>query len=287
MTAILVTKLCPAALVPWIGLVLVLAASRSLLAVVCWQHRTDHLAPETARKVLHVGMGTILLACPWLFDRAWPVFALAAVFLGLLFARLLIQPLQRQVAGVIYGVDRRSRGEYYFPVSVAILFFLARADAMLYCVPLSLLVFADAAAAIVGTRYGSTRFASPAGQKSLEGSVAFAVTAFLIAHVVLLLTHRVSPGISLLVALNLALASTAFEALSWDGLDNLTVPIGAFALLSGMLNLTGPEMLACLGVVGGSLGVTVLVLRIATGKATPHPMFGRVPPELRLRTVDL
>ena len=220
----------PPPMPPWLGIAAILGASRLLLAAGNEYTRRRHPSPETARKALHIGMGTIFLACPWLFDRSWPVLLLAAIYLSLLVARLYFTPLQYHVAGIIYGVQRQSLGEYYFPVSVAMLFTLSHGDALLFCVPLALLIYADAAAALVGIRYGSRRFAILGG-KSLEGCAAFAVTAFFTTHVPLLLSGRLSPTASLLAAGIIALMGAVVEALCLNGLDNVLVPLLAFVLL--------------------------------------------------------
>jgi phytol kinase len=222
----------PIPLRPWLGIAVTLTAARGqLLAInVLCQRRV--LSAELARKALHVGMGTTFLTWPCLFGASlWPAWLLAAGFVGLLLGGELLPPLRYHVAGIIYAVERRSIGEYCFPIAAAALYSLAKGDAMLFCVPLALLTYADALAALVGTRYGSIRFSTPGGRKSLEGCTAFAVSAFLLTHVPLLLAARVTPVESLTIAASVALLCTVVEAGCWNGLDNVAVPMLAFALL--------------------------------------------------------
>jgi phytol kinase len=143
---------------PWLGVALVLFGARALLAGANAYQRRHAPSAEAVRKALHVGLGTLLMAYPSLFDRTWPVWALACVFVGLLAVRRHFPPLHFHVAGVIYGVERESIGEFYFPVTAATLFTLSRGDGLLYGAPLALLVYADAAAALVGTRWGTVRY---------------------------------------------------------------------------------------------------------------------------------
>jgi phytol kinase len=222
---------------PWLFIGGFLSAARVLLAVVCFHSRRFKPPAELSRKCLHVGMGTLFLTCPWLFDEAWPVFVLAGIFIGLLLARHLLPPLNYHVAGVIYGVRRESAGEYYLPVAAALLFAVTGRNPLLYCVPLSLLVYADAAAAVVGRRYGQWRY----GDKSVEGSVAFAVVAFVCAHVLIgLLDPHSGRATALLVAMNVAVVTTVLEAFASRGLDNLTVPlVGFLGLRVGLATSTG------------------------------------------------
>lgn len=216
---------------PWLGIAIILAASRLLLAATGEYVRRCGPHAEISRKILHVGIGTILLACPWLFDRVWPVVLLAAIYVGLLIARRYFAPLQYHVAGVIYGVERQSKGEYYFPLMVAALFAGADGERLLFLIPMSLLVYADAAAALIGTHYGTAHFHTPGGRKSIEGSAAFSLTAFITALVPLLLTAERPPDKSLLIAATITVLGVVVEACSWNGLDNVAVPLSAFLIL--------------------------------------------------------
>ena len=223
--------LLPPSLRPWLGIAFVLGTSRGLLMAVGEYARLRSVHPEMARKTLHVGMGGIFLAYPWLFSSPWPTWVLAGIYVSLLMARVYFVPLQYRVAGVIYGVERRSYGEFYFPLSASLLFSLSRGDLLLYTIPFSLLVFADAAAAIIGTRYGSFHFQTPGGRKSVEGSLAFIAIGFLTTHVILILGGHVRPEVSLISACMIAMASAVVEAICWNGFDNIAVPLMAFGLL--------------------------------------------------------
>ena len=69
-------------------------------------------------------------------------------------------------------------GSFTFPSQSAILFALARGDKLLYSIPILVLTFADAVAAVLGERYGTVAYEGIGGTKSLEGSVAFFTVAF-------------------------------------------------------------------------------------------------------------
>lgn len=216
---------------PWLGIAILLAATSLLLAASSAYVRRRNPHGEISRKILHVGIGTILLTCPWLFDRPWPVVLLATIYVGLLRARLYFAPLRYLVAGVIYGVERQSKGEYYFPIIVAGLFACANGNRLLFLIPLLQLVYADAAAALIGTHYGTIHFHTPGGRKSVEGSTAFALTAFITTLVPLLITTETPPGKSLLIAAIISVLGAVVEAYSWNGFDNVAVPLAAFLIL--------------------------------------------------------
>jgi len=227
------------------GVGLVLGVLGALLALLRLFQVLAAPHPEVTRKLLHIGMGMVTLALPWLFDELWPVLVLAAVSVVLLLSLRLVKALKHGLGSVVVGVDRASLGEIYFPLAVAILFGLylqtdekdPATRVLLYCIPVLLLTLADAAAALVGIRYGQVQYATADGHKSAEGSVAFLACAFLLVHVPLLLFTQTGRAECLLIALLLALLAMAVEAIAWNGLDNLVLPLASFLLLKVYLTL--------------------------------------------------
>ena len=211
-----------------VRIALVLLVSRLLLASVSVFNDRHAPMPETSRKLMHVAMGLLALTYPWVFDSVWPVVMLSTIYLALLLLTDHAEPLRRCVTPVMRRVDRPSLGEYYFPVTTAALFALARGDALLYCTPLLLLTVCDAAAAVVGTRFGRRRYRIGASEKSLEGSAAFFASACVVVALALS-TSRTDYIVP--IALTIALSATFVEAACSRGLDNLFVPLGAFMLL--------------------------------------------------------
>ena len=216
---------------PVLGMLLVGGSFAVLILVLRALRNTRRADPELLRKLLHIGMGVVSLTLPWLFDTPWPVLILAAGFsLGLLAGRS-SACWRRLAGGIICGIERTSVGELCFPAAVAVVFVLSAGRRSSFCIPVLTLALADAAAALVGTRHGTHRFGGPAREKSLEGSAAFFVTAFLCAYVPLRLWSEGGWAWTLLLSLDLALLLTLVEALSGNGLDNLTVPLAACLLL--------------------------------------------------------
>ena len=219
--------------------------------------------PELLRKLLHIGMGAVSLSLPWLFNTPWPVLVLASLFgLGLLGGRF--SPLWRRIAdGVVYGVRRNSVGDVCFPVAIAALFLVSAGDPVTFYGPILTMTLADAAAALVGTRHGAHRFGRPGREKSVEGSAAFFIAALPCAYVPLRVWTGGGWAETLLLSFSLALLVTLVEAFSWNGLDNLTVPLAAFVLLR---TLRGGEpwlLAACATVTAGVM--MVLAFRCVRG----------------------
>ncbi len=186
---------------------------------------------EWVRKMAHLSTGALAILFPWIFSSPLPVFLVCALSVLLLVSIRIVQPMRARFSGVLDGVDRNSWGEFYFPVSAAILFGLARGDKLLYIIPILVLTFADAVGALLGTLYGRTGYRGIGGAKTLEGSVAFFTVAFFAVHVPLLLFTGMGRPQTLLVAIDIALIVTLLEAVAWRGLDNLFIPLGVFLLL--------------------------------------------------------
>jgi phytol kinase len=100
--------------------------------------------------------------------------------------------------------------------------------------------------------------------KSFEGSVAFAVVAFLCVHVPVLLWGGVGRLESLLIAATLALVVMLLEGSAWRGLDNLFIPIGGYFLLRVYLTLEADQLAARLAVTLALVALVVVARRRTT-----------------------
>ena len=214
-----------------LAMAVLLAAFAVLLVGLKAIEKRSRLHPELLRKGMHVVMGLVLLPLPWVFDRAWPMIALAVLACGAMVAARASRRLRSGIGTVMGGVGRDSLGEVYFPIAVCLLFLLSRGDWLLYVVPILMLALADAVAALVGIRYGLSQYRTSDGHKSLEGSLAFFLVAFFSAHLPLLLLTDTGRAEAVLIAAILALLVMMLECVAWRGLDNLFIPLGAHAFL--------------------------------------------------------
>jgi Dolichol kinase len=238
----------------WLNIPLVLLILGGLmLALRRWQW-TARPNPELVRKLLHIPMGMVTLTFPWLFESVWQVAVLGGLAIAWLMTLRLYRPLAQGLGSVLGGVGRRSLGEVYFPLSVVILFALTPGQPLLYVIPILILALADAAAALVGTRYGQMRYVATEGYKSTEGSLSFFMATFFSVHVPLLLFSETGRPESLLIATILGLLVMLIEAIAWQGLDNLFIPLGSFLLLQTHLAMNTPALVARLVVLGALIG---------------------------------
>ena len=250
----------PAPVAPLAGMAIVLALTSALLGGVWWWRRRAGPAAEHTRKAVHIGMGAVASLLPWLFDRTWPVLVLCG---GLAAAFVTLKALARQstLGQAMHDIGRDSRGDLYFALSVAALWVLARGDRLLYLVPVLVLTLGDAMAALVGMHYGRRYFDGARTGKTLEGSVALFVVAFLSVQVPLALAARVPLVDGVVMAATMALLVTLLEAMAWHGLDNVLVPIGAYLLFRTAVTLDTAALVWRLGMALAFVGV------VATARA--------------------
>ena len=241
---------------PVVGIGIVLVALGGLLPGVKALQKHGRVKAETARKFVHLGMGTVCLSFPWLFSSVWPVWILAGLAGVALGALRWVPLLRREVGGVLHDVNRASFGEIYFPLGVALVFTLSRGDPLLFAIPVALLTFADAAGALVGQRWGRHKFATLEGQKSVEGSLAVGLMGLIGSSGPLLLAGH-DWRASLVIGAAIGLFSLMLEAISWHGLDNIFLPLAAFAQVSAYLETPLNSLIVKLAVL---LGLTVIAL---------------------------
>ena len=128
-------------------------------------------------------------------------------------------------------MSRASLGEMHFVLGTCAVFVLSAGDALMFCIPMLVLTLADAAAALIGTPYGRHRYPAYHGQKSVEGSAAFFIVTVWCIYLPLSLFTPAQGAEHVVAVVLVAAIATALEATAGGGLDNLLVPVGAYAAL--------------------------------------------------------
>lgn len=238
---------------PWLGIAMLVAVLLAMLAGIHALRSRFQLPAELSRKAAHVGLGLATLSFPFLFDSVWPVVLFGLATVAALAAMRWVPAVARLSGGMVHGVARRSGGEFYFPVAAAALFVVTKGDPILFGVPVLTLALADAVAALVGVYYGRIRYQTGEAPKSLEGSVAFFIVAFLTTHIPLLLMTGIGRIESVLIGTMFGILVMLLEAISRRGADNLWIPFGGYLLLRTFMQKDAAEL-------GAALSVTVVIL---------------------------
>lgn len=221
-------------------------------------------SPEVARKMIHVAMGLTCAGFPWIFQRSTPVWVLAGIATVPLILIRVFPKLRTGIGSPLHSIARPSFGEVLFAPAVATVFALAAGDLYLYLIPILILTIADAAGAIFGTRWGTRRYGSGEGFKTVEGSMIFWFTAFLCVCLPLMIGGRVDPLHALSIGVILGILAMMAEGISDRGFDNMVLPVGCFFMLQKLLPLEMSGLVGRAVVLGLLLALVLLGARWST-----------------------
>jgi len=228
----------------WFGVSLILLVFGLVLVSLFILKRKWTMHPEIPRKCAHIVMGLVSLPLPWLFDSALPVVVLAILSLTFLFLLRFAARRNCELGYILHwSVQRRkSLGDLLFPISILAMYGLARTEPVLYCLPILFLTLSDPIACYVGMRYCRVETVRKRKQKTMEGSFAFFLTTFALTAAGLLGFTDTAGTNVFLVALVTGAALSIVEAASFKGLDNLTVPLAGYVVLSRALPLDSSRL---------------------------------------------
>lgn len=190
---------------------------------------------EITRKLVHVGTGLLTLLFPIYLDSQWQVLLLCGSFLALLLASLRFGWLPS-----INAISRVSYGSILFPVAVYtcyVSYVLVNKGLIIYYLPMLLLAICDTLAAFIGKRFPYGSYSVGKGRKTLSGSMAFFIAGSALSIVLFyLLPNRLDSFWEIvLVSIIISLSAAVVEAISTDGTDNLTIPVGTVLVISAIL----------------------------------------------------
>jgi len=220
---------------------LMLVPAMGLLSMVRSTHK---IGQELKRKSFHVGVGLASLSFPLVLNEPWKAMTGMGLAIAWMSAVRILPCLQRHFGSVLQDCDRKSMGEVYFALSIGALILLTPDSPLLYIIPVLILTLADTAAAIFGRLIPSKPLTGYLRGKSVAGCTAFFSVAAVIC-VVVLTVYTTLPAWQITTAtLVVATATCLAEAICRHGLDNLMVPLVAWAVLSALKLSAEPAVIA-------------------------------------------
>lgn len=211
----------------------------ALIAIIC--RKTLKIPDEVFRKILHF----ILLGSVFTFTfafKTWWISALAAVIFMLIVYPILL--VAEKFKNYSKTVTERKKGELKssllivfstFAVVIAIAWGLFGSEIIVLSSILSWGI-GDALAALIGTKFGKRKIYE---KKTLEGSLTMLCTSFLTLIIIFSIANLTTWYFSLLTSLIVAVAVSAAELYTPNGLDTLTCPLTSLFLTVGLLSLFG------------------------------------------------
>ena len=212
--------------------------------------KSETLNSELIRKILHIGSGFGGLALPFIFEKKSSVMILGVIFLAVLISIRLIKNRISGFRKVLETKNRKTFGDIYFIISILGLWIVSSEDKIMYSLPLIILMFSDAFAALIGEFYSKYKFDTGFG------------TYFICINFFLFFSNIKSINI-VLVSLLLSILAMILEMISWNGLDNIFVPLFVYLFLKLNLYLTARELMYKLWVI-----VMLLIIIILNRKKT-------------------
>jgi phytol kinase len=198
----------------WLGVVL---AAAELVA------RFTPLGGEVSRKMVHIGVGNVILLAWWLNIPAW-VGITAAVASSIATLISYWYPVLASVS----GVGRKSFGTFFYSISIGLLiaYFWPQGHQAHAVLGVLVMTWGDGLAALIGQRFGKHPYQVWGMTKSWEGTATMAIASTIASGVILSLAYGFSPPV-VLTAVIVAAVATGLESFSKFGLDNLSVPLGS------------------------------------------------------------
>jgi len=207
-----------------------------LLFVIAEVARKKGNSVESTRKFVHFGGAFVTIFFPFILNSHWTVLILAIGF-----ALIMLLTKKYGLLQSVHGVERKSDGAIYHPIAIYSCFLYAQIlnQPWFYVISILILAISDALAALVGKSYGANEYLVEVGlRKTIEGSVTFFLTSFLITHLILLLATNTGRLECVLIALLISIIVTVFEGISMKGADNLFIPLGTMFILSKNIHPT-------------------------------------------------
>ena len=200
--------------------------------------KTLHVSRKSSRKFLHIMIGNLPFIIPFFTLTIFPVLV-AAPFIILTLLALPYSPFKtvskrtKELADITE--EGHQLGLVFYAISYTCLALLFASKAYIIAAGILPMAYGDAAASIVGQRWGRRKYKLVA-QKSLEGSVAMFLFSFLSLSAGLVFFsffYDFAVLDKIVATLAAAAVATVVEGFSPMGFDNLTVP--AFSVLVFLL----------------------------------------------------
>ncbi|MEO9531779.1 MAG: hypothetical protein ABJG68_13445 [Crocinitomicaceae bacterium] len=202
---------------------------------------------EITRKFVHIGTGIICLSFPFFLESHWSV-----LFLTVSFAVILVLSKKYQLLKSINAVRRATSGAMLFPLVIYLMFWVysiygqhnitgqhlehqefsrfSLGGTIFYFLPILILSVSDPVAALFGKKWSYGRYSVWGNRKTVVGSSAFFGSAFILSAF-FVIPNTINLNCGLLICLCVAAASTALEAISDKGYDNLFIPLSVASVL--------------------------------------------------------
>jgi dolichol kinase len=201
---------------------------------------------EVFRKLLHSILLCSLFIWTYVYQTWWIASLAALIFIAIIYPLL---SLAEKLDYYSELLTERKKGEIKHSLILVFSMFVILNSICWGCFGQRWLViacicawgFGDAAAALIGKKYGKHYLEGKhiEGRKSVEGTLAMFTVSFISVFIVLLIKVNIVWYASLMIAVFTAAASATVELFTLNGMDTITCPFAAATVLLPLLYLWG------------------------------------------------
>ena len=216
-----------------------------------------------ARRVVHALVGLTVAGAPLVLESSVPLYILAIVFVA-----VNAVALSQNLLPGMHEARPSSLGTVLFPLAVlpalALTWSVGEARIPVFQIAFLVLAIADPIASWVGTQNAGT--SSHRAEKTVRGSIAFALTATVVTVIGwVAFGPPVSLASLLILAVSVALVTTAAEALGKNGWDNLFIVLAAIGVLIPWIAAPTSWLVLAAVAAGGGFALLAYRTRVLTG----------------------
>ncbi len=193
----------------------------------------NKLSDATARKVLHILVGNVVLFLPY-FENWWVVIVIPSVYVIVNYLMTPHSPIERLRLKTFEA--GHSLGTVYYAISLLLLVVFLWKDPLGVIICFIPLAYGDGMAALIGSKFPLKGFQTIGGEKSVGGTLSFLVFSWIGLLFALGITLSGIPPTIIFLGVAISVLGSIIELVSPKGTDNLFIPIllGIFYWLSGI-----------------------------------------------------
>ena len=180
--------------------------------------------PEFSRKFLHIMVGNMIFAMPFFSNPRVMIIGLTLPASIGTFLLTEYSPIRIENSMTESG---HALGLFFYSAIWTVLLVIFGSHLWIVALAIVPLVYGDGFAALIGIKFGKVKFSIFGSTKSLEGSLSmFVVTTVMSVFVWMVFTSigYSMPEFNIVDIIAISAVATICEALSYGGIDNLTVP---------------------------------------------------------------
>ena len=230
----------------WYGTLIILSYIAIAGVVLVLVRKIFSVPDELFRKTLHFVLLGAYIPLVFAFDEWWMAVLFSALLILLLFPSLL---LAEKIPMFSSFVNERKKGEFKSSMVLAVGMMIISVavcwgvfgDRYLVLASVYAWGIGDALAALIGKRFGKHKitWSIADGKKSVEGSLAMFLCAFLSVFTVLILRGGATVPLCICTSILAAALCTLAELCSKNGLDTVICPMSAMVVIIPMVTILG------------------------------------------------